>query len=256
MSQPLSAVIIARQAEATIQACVQSLAFCDTVVVGVNDSRDRTAELAAAAGAEVRNVVWRGYGRTKNALLDSMADGWVLSLDADEVVTPGLAREIRETIARPGTLAGYAISRRNYFLGQEIRHGGWRPDWQLRLFRAGSGRFEERPVHEALIVEGSCGRLTQVLDHYSYPSLSAYLDRMNQYTSLAARERAEKGRRFSRSRLFLDPVWTFVKMAFWRAGWKDGFPGMALAAFSALNTLVKHAKHWEMEKNKRMDIPG
>lgn len=244
-AHPITAVIIASNSEATIGDCVRALRFCRRIVVGENGSHDRTAEAAREAGAEVVPVRWEGYARTKNTLLATIRDGWVLCIDADEIVSPELAAGIRAAADRNGA-DGYWLSRRNHFLGREIRHCGWSPDWQLRLFRAGRGRFNERLVHEALQVDGRTERLAGALDHYSYRDVSDYLRRLNRYTTLAARERAERGRRFSLLRLLFDPGWTFVKMFVMKGGWKDGFPGFALSLLSALNSLVKHAKHWEL----------
>jgi glycosyltransferase involved in cell wall biosynthesis len=245
---PITAVIIARDSGATITECLRALAFCRRVVVGENGSQDDTARLARRAGADVRTVTWDGYARTKNALIASVRNGWVLSIDADEIVSPELAASIGRAVNGPEAVDGYWLSRRNYFLGREIRHCGWSPDWQLRLFRAGAGRFRERRVHEALSVDGRLERLSGALAHYSYRDLSDYLQRLNRYTSLAARERAEQGRNASRLRLWFDPAWTFIKMFLMKSGWRDGFPGFALCVLSALNTLVKQAKHFELQK--------
>ena len=245
----ITAVIIASNAEGTIADCVRALGFCADVIVGVNGSTDKTVALARLAGARVVAVKWDGYARTKNALLDKVRDGWIFSVDADEVVGPQLAAAIQAAVASPQVLAGYWVSRRNYFLGHCIAHSGWSPDWQLRLFRAGNGRFSDRQVHEALQVEGATGKLAGTLDHFTYATVSDYLQRLNRYTSLAAQDRLAKGRRVSRWRLVFDPFWTFLKMYVIKSGWRDGFPGMALAALSALNTLVKHAKHWEWEQD-------
>ena len=250
-AQPkLTAVIIASNAEATISACVRALAFCADVVVGVNGCTDKTEALARSAGARVVAVKWEGYARTKNALLGKVRRGWVLSVDADEVVSPELAAAIRGAVADPAAAAGYWVSRRNYFLGQAITHSGWSPDWQLRLFRAGHGHFSDRRVHEALQVEGETRKLPGTLDHYTYATVGDYFQRLNVYTSLAAQDRQARGKRASRLRLIFDPGWTFLKMYVIKSGWRDGFPGLVLAALSALNTLVKHAKHWELEKRR------
>ncbi|MEW6517492.1 MAG: glycosyltransferase family 2 protein [candidate division FCPU426 bacterium] len=251
MTEPLlTALIIARDAGPTIAACVQALGFCDRVVVAENGSGDDTAEKARAAGAEVRRVAWEGYGQTKNRLIADVREGWIFSVDADEIATADLAREIKSALALDPPFAGFEVSRRNYFLGHCIRHCGWNPDWQLRLFRAGAGAFETRQVHEALRVRGTVGRLQHPLEHFTYRSVRDYLSRMNTYTSLAAQERQARGKRFSLARLLFDPPWTFSKMYFLKAGWLDGFPGLALCSLSALNTLVKHAKHWEMETSQ------
>lgn len=247
----ITAVIIARDAAATIGECVRALRFCDRILVAENGSSDRTAELARAAGAEVESVTWEGYGRTKNRLLQRISAGWVLSIDADEIVSPELALEIRAAISRPEAAAGYWLSRRNYFLGRPINHCGWSPDWQLRLVRAGAALFTERPVHEALQVQGPTGRLAGLLDHFSYRSLDDYLARLNRYTSLAAQERLDRGQRFSVLRLLFDPAWTWIKMFLLKAGWRDGFAGFALCALSCLNTLVRNAKLWELQAGSR-----
>jgi glycosyltransferase involved in cell wall biosynthesis len=245
----LTALIIASNAERTIEACVRALKFCSRVIVGVNNSTDRTAALAKRAGAEVLLVSWEGYARTKNQLIGRIRTGWILSIDSDEVVSPELAQSIQGALTAPD-MQGYWISRRNYFLGRKIQYCGWSPDWQLRLFRAGEGRFSGRQVHEALQVNAPLGQLTGALEHYSYANVSDYLKRLNQYTGLAARDRAGKGRRSSSMRLWLDPGWTFIKMYVIKSGWRDGFQGFALCLLSALNTLVKHAKHWELEHSQ------
>jgi hypothetical protein len=175
----------------------------------------------------------------------------VLSVDADEIVSPELASSIRQAVTRPDPADGYWLSRRNFFLGREIRHCGWSPDWQLRLIKAGSGRFGERVVHEALQVQGRTERLAGSLNHHSYRDLNDYFKRLNHYTTLAAQDRTERGRRFSLLRLCFDPGWTFVKMFVFKAGWRDGFPGFALSLLSALNSLVKHAKLWETARCRR-----
>jgi glycosyltransferase involved in cell wall biosynthesis len=243
----LTATIIAKNAEATIGACVASLNFCDRVLVGVHDPQDPTAVAARSAGATVVHAPWQGYGPTKNRLLEQAEGEWIFSVDADEVVSSELREQIKAFLAHPGQDCGAWINRRNFFLGQAIRHCGWQPDWQLRLIRKNHGRFDERPVHEALHAEGPVRRLAGYLDHYTYPTLSHYWERLNAYTTLAAGEKWAKSG-FSFPRLFLDPVWTFGKMYILKLGFLDGFRGFLLCLLSAVNTLVKHAKIWEFTR--------
>lgn len=250
-SRCITAVVVARDAEATIGACVRALAFCNRIIVGENGSQDRTAEVASAAGAEVQTLGWEGYGLTKNRLLSQVTDGWVLSIDADEIVSPDLAHEIQAVTSRTDAADGYWLPRRNYFLGRPMAHCGWNPDLQLRLLRAGAGHFEERAVHEALRVQGRTAALRGPLEHYTYRSLDDYLQRMNLYTTLAAKERQDRGQRFLSLRLVLDPIWTMLKMLVFKSGWKDGFSGFVLCTLSSLNTLVKHAKLWELQASSR-----
>jgi glycosyltransferase involved in cell wall biosynthesis len=248
MSEPITAIIIARDAEKTIGQCVRALHFCTRIIVGENNSQDQTAALAKAAGAEVQSVVWEGYGKTKNNIIQSIASGWVLSVDSDEIITPELAAEIGVLMTQTQSVDGYAITRKNFFLGRALRFCGWSPDWQLRLFRAGKGRFEEKAVHEALQVEGTVLRCQAPMEHYSYLTLEDYFSRLNHYTTLAAQDRQNRGKRFSFLRLLFDPGWTFFKMWIIKQGWRDGFQGTVLCILSAFNTLVKHAKHWELSR--------
>jgi len=250
VSEKITAIVIAKNAERTIQACLQGLKFCDQIIVGINDSSDKTQSLVQLAGARVETVEWQGYGKTKNRLIDQVEDGWILSIDADEVVTSALAEEILQRIKASPKVNGFWISRNNFFLGHNIKGCGWSPDWQLRLFRRGQGRFQEKEVHEALEVKGQLEHLQAPLDHYSYADLKDYLDRFNRYTSLAACDRLNQGKRFSVLRVVIDPGWTFFKMFFIKRGWRDGFWGFILSLLSAYNTLVKHAKHWELAKSK------
>ncbi|MCD4812141.1 glycosyltransferase family 2 protein [bacterium] len=248
MGTSITAVIIAKNSAATIHQCIAALRFCDQILVGENNSTDNTLELARKAGAKVRSVAWEGYGKTKNRLIDEIDSGWILSIDADEVVTPELAGEIRQIAEQADVQDAYFIGRRNYFLGKVIAHCGWQPDWQLRFFRAKSARFEEKHVHEALVTEKGKGYFKQPLDHYSYATIEDYFKRLNHYTNLAAQDRFERGKRVFGLRMVFDPPWTFVKMYFIKQGWRDGFAGLVLCVFSALNTLVKHAKHWELAR--------
>ncbi len=251
MSEKITAIIIAKNAARTIAQCVQALSFCDQVVVGENGSADETVPLAEAQGALVKTVAWEGYGITKNHLVGEVHDGWVLSIDADEIVTPELAREIRQRVDNPKGCTGFWLSRRNFFLNRAIKGCGWAPDYQLRLFKAGQGRFEEKAVHERLLVQGQMGRLKALLNHYSYPDLTAYMERLNHYTSLAAQDRMARGKKLTRLRWWGDPLWTFLKMYLLKAGWRDGFPGLVLCLLSSYNTLIKHSKHWELLKQAK-----
>lgn len=251
MPHNITALIIACNAERTIRECVKALHFCDRIVVGENGSTDQTAECAKAAGADVQSVKWQGYGTTKNQLILGCESDWILSIDSDEIVTTGLAEEIQQLVQRSDAANGYRIRRRNFFLNKEIKFCGWGSDWQLRLFKKGSGLFEEKEVHEALQVTGEVRKLKNVINHYSYPDLNAYMSRLNHYTTLAARDRFAKGKPASLLRIVFDPGWTFFKMAVLKSGWRDGFGGLVLCLLSAFNTLVKHAKHWELSRKTK-----
>ncbi len=153
----LSVIIIALNQEANIGDCLASVSFADDIVVVDTGSTDRTVELARAYTDRVLTTDWQGFGRTKNYALDQARGDWVFSLDTDERVPPALQAEILATVAADGPLDGYRVARKNYFCGRWIRHLGWYPDYTLRLFRRGQGRFRDREVHEEVVVDGPLG---------------------------------------------------------------------------------------------------
>ena len=153
----LSAIIIAKNEARNIGACLDSLAFCDERIVVDGESDDGTPEIARAKGARVVTAAWHGFGAQKNLALSLASGDWVLSIDADERVSPALARAIEDAAGRDG-VDGYEIPRRSSFLGREMRHSGWSPDFVLRLFRRGRARFSDDLVHERVICEGEVGR--------------------------------------------------------------------------------------------------
>src|ERR1700730_17012353 len=161
----LSAIIIAKNEARNIGACLDTLAFCDERIVVDGDSDDGTPEIARAKGARVTAAAWPGFGAQKNFALSLAGGDWVLSIDADERVTPALAQAIESAMGRPGT-DGYEVPRRSSFLGREMRHSGWSPDYVLRLFRRGHARFSDDLVHERIICDGPVGRLAEPLLHY------------------------------------------------------------------------------------------
>jgi len=240
----LSVTIVCLNEAAEIRACLESVRWADEIVVCDSGSTDGTLEICRAYTDKIFTDPWRGFSDHKNLALDRAAHEWVLSLDADERVTPELAAEIRATLEAPGA-DGYTIPRRNYFVGRWIRHGGWYPDRTIRLFRRGTGRFHPRAVHEAVQVEGAVGHLTQPFDHFTYRSLSAYLQRMDRYSTLAADELWREGRRARIMDLSLRPLVTFLRMYLYQAGFRDGTPGLILAGLYAAQTVAKYAKLWE-----------
>jgi (heptosyl)LPS beta-1,4-glucosyltransferase len=212
-------------------------------------SRDASVALARRAGARVLRRPWQGFAVTRNrAFKDCRAD-WILVLDADENPDPALLAAVERAVSlEPRAL--WRVNRLNYFLGTPIRHGGWHPDRQLRLFPKGSARFNGRLVHEGLepVEKGLQVRdLDGLLHHHSYPDLESYLRRLNRYTSLQAEELFKrKGVRPATAllRLAVDPALTFFKMYFLKAGFLDGGPGLVLALLSASSTFWKYAKWW------------
>jgi glycosyltransferase involved in cell wall biosynthesis len=245
----LSVLVLALNEEGNIGACLESVRWAEEILVIDTGSTDRTVEFARKYTDHVVTLPWTGFGATKNRGLEMLTGDWVLWLDADERVTPGLATEIRAVLASPdGKYAAYTVARRAYFLGRWIRHSGWYPSRVTRLFRRGEGRFSERNVHEQLLVEGSTGTLNADLLHFTDPDLKHYFAKFNRYTTLAAEDLDASGRRWSPADLLFRPVFQFFKMYVLRRGVLDGMEGFILAVVSSAYVFVKYAKLRERQR--------
>ncbi len=248
MTNRLSVTIITLNEEANIRRTLESVRWADELIVLDSGSTDRTVPICREYTDQVFPQEWLGYAKQKNAAIDKASSDWVLSLDADEPVEPGLAAEIREIIASPDALDGYRVPRKTYFLGKWMRHGGWYPDRNLRLFRRGRGRFEERAVHEAVRVSGTVGTTRHAILHYAYPDLESYLASINKYSSLAVDVMAEKGIPPSKTswiQIVLRPCFAFLLRYVFRLGFLDGKHGLVLNLFHASYVFAKYAKAWE-----------
>ncbi|MBI3802817.1 MAG: glycosyltransferase family 2 protein [Nitrospirae bacterium] len=245
---PISVTVITRDEAGEIDACLSSVAWADEIVVVDSGSTDRTVEIAKRFTGKVFHHPWEGYARQKNWAVAQASHDWILSLDADERVSPALREEIERAIGAPSPAAGYLIPRKNFFLGHWIRHGGWSPDYVLRLFQRKEGRFLDRKVHEAVSVDGPVGRLKTPLEHYTYRSLEAYFERMERYSTLAAEELFERGKKANALDLTLRPWTTFIRMYLLRLGFLDGWDGFLLARLYSRYTYFKYAKLAQMAK--------
>jgi glycosyltransferase involved in cell wall biosynthesis len=247
MNEPLiSAVIMARNEEANIADAVASVWFAAQIVVADTGSGDSTIDIARKAGAEVHSIPFDGFGTSKNRALEFCRCEWILSLDADERVSPELAKNISEQLSEPSDYDGFAFSRLTYFLGKPVWHSGWQPDYILRLFRQGKGRFSDRLVHEGVLVNGRAGRLDGLLYHYSYPTLEKYFEKMKVYSSLNAQELLNSGRRFHWFDPLIHPPATFFKMYILKLGFLDGVNGLLLAGLSSFHIVKKYLKLREL----------
>jgi glycosyltransferase involved in cell wall biosynthesis len=237
----LSAVLIVQDEERYLQECLHSLqGLADEIVVLDGGSSDRTTEIAAGAGALVHRRPFDDFGRQKQAALDLATGDWVLSIDADERVTPALAAEIAATLRAPAA-DGYWIRREQIYLGARLRYGGTRNDWVLRLARRERAAFTQVPVHERLVVQGSEARLRSTMDHIKYETLAEHVETINHYTELAARQRRESGKRFAPWHIFRIPVEVFNRLIL-RGGVLDGRAGIVYGAMSAFYVFLKYAK--------------
>jgi glycosyltransferase involved in cell wall biosynthesis len=247
----LSVVIITRNEEGQVRECLESCAFADEVVVVDSFSTDRTVDICRDHTVRVIQEQWRGFGRQKNFAIEQAKGPWIFNLDADERITPALRAEIEAiTAADEPQPAGYYVARRNYFGDRWVRHCGWYPDYNLRLFRKGAGWFNERAVHEAVELTGHAraGYLRHPMEHYTYASISDFMERLERYTTLAAEEAFQAGRRGGLLDLTLRPPFTFLKMYLVRRGFLEGSFGLTLSGLYAIYTYVKYAKLREMSR--------
>jgi len=242
MKPRLSATIIVKNGERTIERCLRSVSFADEIVILDSGSTDQTLAIARRHTECVHvSADWPGFGRQKNRALDLATGDWVLSLDADEYVTPELAEEIRRGMAEPECDV-YAIPRLSSYCGRTIRHSGWWPDNVVRLFRRGSARFSDDLVHERLIFAGRCGRLAEPMHHESFHDLGDVLDKVNRYSTAGARQALERGRSGGVSKAVVHGLWAFVRTYILRGGILDGREGFLLAVSNAEGVYYRYLK--------------
>jgi glycosyltransferase involved in cell wall biosynthesis len=248
--EKVSVIVITLNEEREIGDCLESVTWADEIVVVDSGSSDRTIEIAKKFTDQVVYHQWVGFAAQKNWAVELATHPWVLSLDADERVSPELRAEIERLLESPPRFVGYQIPRKNFFLGRWIRHGGWSPDYVLRLFRRDAGRFTERRVHESVTVRGEVGTLQSPLEHYTYRSMVDYFQRMDRYSTLAAEEMFEGGKRAHLIDLLLRPCATFLKMFLLRQGFRDGMDGFLLSRLYSIYTFAKYAKLYKMGQGK------
>lgn len=244
----VSVTIITFNEEQNIGRALESVQWADEIVVVDSGSSDRTLEIARTYTDKVYVYDWPGYAAQKQRAVELASHDWVLSIDADEVVTPELKQEILRVLEHPAS-DGYYISRLNYYLGYPIYHSGWAPDYQLRLFRKDKGRWRGAYVHESLHLDGVAGYLKSQLEHYSIQSLSAHHQRLDRYTTLAAEEIYSRGKSVGYGDLLLRPVATFLRNYVFKLGFLDGMAGLVVCYFSAYYVFLKFAKCWELSRS-------
>jgi glycosyltransferase involved in cell wall biosynthesis len=243
----LSVTIITRNEAADIAAAIASVAWADDILVVDSQSTDGTADLARAAGARVIVRDWPGYIEQKNFAAMQAAHDWILSLDADERATPGLAREIQQTLEQPAHQA-YQLPRVTWYLGQWIRATDWYPDYQTRLYDRRAARWTGRYVHEGVTVDGTLGRLRGDLQHFAYRDISDHLETIDRYTTLAARQMHEDGRRASPAALLLHGPLAFLRNYLLRGGFRLGTTGLVISTLNAYYVFLKFAKLWQWQR--------
>lgn len=241
----LSIILITLNEEQNLPECLDSVRWADEIIVVDSGSRDRTVPLAKQFGAKVFHKTFVGYGHQKQYALEQTSGDWILNLDADERVTPELGAEIQEILSRPDGTGGYEIPHKNVFFGKWLKHAGLYPDYHLRLFRRSSGSFTSSIIHERVQLAGTVGRCSNTILHFSYPTISSYLQKMNRYTQLLALN----GKTFRASHMIFSPIAKFFRLYIGRRGFLDGTAGLVYCLLAAFYNYVKDAKTWERNRS-------
>lgn len=242
----VTVVIAARNEAANIADCIASVAWAREVIVVENDSNDDTVEIAAAAGATVFANPFETIGGQRNEAIGRAKTDWILVVDADERGSPELGDEIRSVIERASRDA-YRVPRRNFFLGSEVKHGGWERDRPIRLFKSNL-RYDESRVHEHVVVNGEVGELTNSLTHDPYSSIDSYLEKLGRYSKWWAEDRYDRGKRTGPFSALIRSRLRFGSMYLLKLGFLDGEAGLMLASLAGTSVMMKYARLWEMQK--------
>jgi glycosyltransferase involved in cell wall biosynthesis len=243
--------VVARNEAGNLPRCLDSVkGLASEVIVALNGTTDESAAVARSFGARVETLPWEGFRDTKNAALSLAAQPWVLCLDADEEVSPALKRELADFLAGPDRdrFAGARFPRQVWFIDRWIRHGDWYPDYSLRLVRRGRARWGgDAFVHEKMECDGPVATLRGALHHYSFPTLSSHVAKLNPFADLFVQRRRAQGGRFSLAAAVFRPPWRFFRGYVLRRGFLDGYPGFYIAWANAFSVLVRHSRLFEEE---------
>ncbi|MCF7918579.1 MAG: glycosyltransferase family 2 protein [Candidatus Cloacimonetes bacterium] len=245
----ISVVIITKDEEKNIIRCLQSVQWADEILVADTGSKDTTLQLAESGGARVIKLSWDGFGRTKQKAVEAAQNDWILSLDADEEVSPELKVKILELQPQLHEAQVYKIKRISWYLGKKIRWCGWQDDFPLRLFNRKTAEFNEKVVHEGVKTKAKISLITAPLNHYTYPNLSDHVSKINFYTNLNVEEKYSKIKKYTITGALFQGMWKFIVMYFFKQGFRDGKTGFLLCENSAIGQYLKYLKLWEMRQN-------
>ena len=251
----ISAIVVCFNEEERIEDCLESLRWCDEIVVIDSFSTDRTAEICRGYTDKFIQREWAGY-RDQKAFAHSQATmDWVLLVDSDERVTPELRDEIQSALASDaGSCAGYAVPRLVNYLGRWWWRGGWYPDYDIRLFRRERATWGGSDPHEKILVDGKVRRLKHCLHHYSYRDIEDHVQRINRFTSISSRELKKEGGHWRLSDALLRPPARFIRSYILQRGFMEGFAGFYVAVVAAVYVFLKYAKLWELELDDEDDV--
>jgi len=243
----LTVTVITHNEAANIGAALDSVSWADEIIVVDSNSTDATVAIAKTRATRVEVRDWAGYSAQKNFAADLASNDWILSLDADERVTPALAAEIQELMKRGPEAKGYRVSRVTWYLGRWLHSTDWYPDYQLRLYDRRCGRWNGRRVHESFELQGTPGRLRRHLEHFAYRDVSDHVTSIDHYTTLQAEQWAEEGRRTNVLEIAVHPPIAFLRNYVLRLGFKDGAAGLLVSALNSYYVFMKLVKLWELQ---------
>ena len=247
----VSAKIICYNEEKKIRRALESVKWCDEIVIVDNGSTDKTPEICREYTDKIYHNDWIGFVEQKQFALGKCSHEWVVSIDADEVVDETLKENIIKVLSNPDpNINGYYILRVIYFLKRWWKRGTWYPEYRLRFFRKNKAKFGGENPHDKVILEGKSAKLGGIIEHYTYDSFSHQINTMNKFSQIGAESLHRKGKRFSFFKFFVSPLNRFVKFYFVRKGFMEGTAGFILAVNSAFYVFSKYAKLWEIELNK------
>lgn len=246
----LSVIIVTKNESEHIARCLSSVAWADEIIIFDSGSTDNTVEICKKHTPHVYETDWPGFGPQKQRALNKTRGDWVLSIDADEQISKDLQSEVQWAIQSQKNTHGFEIPRLSSYCGKQIKHGGWWPDYVLRLFKKESGKFSDSIVHERVILTGSIGQLKNPILHDSYTSLEEVLSKTNSYSSLGAKMLFDKGKKSSLIQAILRAIWTFFRTYFIKTSFLDGEQGFMLAISNAEVTYYKYLKlHFLNQEN-------
>ncbi len=254
----LTVTVITRDEAENIDGCLVSVAFADEIVIVDSGSTDDTVAIARRHGARVEVRGWPGYGAQRNYAASLASNDWILAIDADERISPELAAEIKSLLEFEPSRRGYRMPRVTWYLGRWIRGTDWYPDYQLRLYDRRAGQWNARRVHESIALDDEPGLLHHELQHLAYRDISHHLSTIDRYTTLAAEQWAEEGRRVSLAGVVLHPPFAFLRNYVLRGGFKEGTAGLLVSVLNSYYVFLKMAKLWELDRRRgaRSEVRG
>jgi len=252
----VSVYIIAFNEAEKVRATIDSARWADEIIVVDSHSTDGTQDIAAAMGARVVQVDFKGFGDLRNQAIAACSHEWIFSLDADERCTPQAAAEIRSIVNSPDALDAYWMPRRNFFMGQWIKHSGWYPNYrQPQLFRKGKMGYDQKPVHEGYVLHSDkpIGHLTNAIWQFPFKNMAEVMHKANRYSSLGAEKIAHK--KITMGSALIHGIWSFVKHYVFKRGFLDGWPGFVIALGNFEGTFYRYVKAIEAQKGDAWKAP-